>query len=134
MELLENLQSRWQRFVDQVFRVEPDLHSTSRLLIGSLQPLREEDGVLTLSPNNELMVRAGENYIPMILEHLAKLWDKPVREVRLEFDAAAIEAQSQRYESLELPLFAVQTQAPVVAKQVKKKIPSANTVHRWMKR
>ena len=123
MELLENLQSRWQRFVDQVFRVEPDLHSTSRLLIGSLQPLREEDGVLTVSPNNELMVRAGENYIPMILEHLAKLWDKPVREVRLEFDAAAIEAQSQRNESLELPLFAVQTQAPVVAKQVKKKIP-----------
>ncbi len=113
VDVLESLESRWSRFVAEVIQASPDLHDTSRSVITSLYAVREEGDLLILSPPNELMVRVVEtNYLPMIAEHLGKRWDRPVAEIRLEYDPAVISRQNTPQDNdTELPLFAAQPQA-----------------------
>jgi chromosomal replication initiator protein len=126
VDAVQSLEDRWRRFVSQVIQASPDLHDTSRSVISSLHAVREEGRLLILSPPNELMVRVVEtNYLPMITEHLGRLWDRPVNEIRLEFDPAVVTRQEANGSpDHDLPLFADQP-APTQAKPAaKKKAPA----------
>ena len=122
MNATKSLEDRWKRFVAEVIQVSPDLHDTSRSVISSLHAVREEEGLLILSPPNELMVRVVEtNYLPMIAEHLGSLWDRPVNEIRLEYDPSVIAGRADTAASGgDLPLFAAQP-APTPQKATPKK-------------
>jgi len=117
------LQDRWKRFVGEVIQASPDLHDASRTLLSSLHAVSEADGVLVLTPKNELMVRVVENYLPMILEHLGKRWDKPVTDLTIEYHSEIAEVNPS---DQELPLFATLPSAAPKAPSAKPKKPSAH--------
>ena len=62
-----DLQTRWKHFVAEVIQAAPELHDTSRSFIRLIYAVSEEEGVLTLTPNNPLMVRVVENFVPIII-------------------------------------------------------------------
>ena len=78
-------------------------------MLGSLYAVSEEAGVLTLTSKNMLMVRVVENYVPMIVEHLAQRWGHPVERLVIEYHPDAV---TEEPDNDALPLFATQLAAP----------------------
>ena len=109
MEPSQTLQRRWTDFVAEVIQASPDLHAQSRTVLGSLYAVSEVAGVLTLTPKNMLMVRVVENYVPMIVEHLAQRWGHPVERLVIEYHPDVV---TEEPDNDALPLFATQPAAP----------------------
>ena len=123
-----DLQTRWKHFVTEVIQAAPELHDTSRSFIRLIYAVSEEDGVLTLTPNNPLMVRVVENFVPIIMEHLGQRWSQHIHTVDVTFDQATVNAHSPQNNddeshAAELPLFRSAPAAPAPQKPIKKNTP-----------